>query len=331
MTTSETITGARTMWELVDRRAQASADHPLLIAPDGEVVTCGQFKERAERVAAGLQGLGISTGSVVSWQLPTQRRLGRAVHRVGPARGRAEPDHPPLSGTRGGVRPPPDRGAAVRTPRDLEGHRFRRHRRSGAGGRHEPAHHPHHGGRSPRRRSGPAAAAATGDGARGRAHPLDLLHVRLDGRPQRRAAHGSDPDRRWMGPRPRARYGAGRRRINRLPLRPHRRSRLPRHHALHGLPCRLGGSLLCARRPADLPRPRGDHGGWQHRVLRRLSRRAAQDARRSDPPHLAAHVGWRSRQATRGPLRGTRRNRRPRRGARVRHDRGADDLERVAP
>ena len=72
MTTSETITGARTMWELVDRRAQASADHPLLIAPDGEVVTCGQFKERAERVAAGLQGLGISTGSVVSWQLPTQ-------------------------------------------------------------------------------------------------------------------------------------------------------------------------------------------------------------------------------------------------------------------
>jgi acyl-CoA synthetase (AMP-forming)/AMP-acid ligase II len=72
MTTRDTITGARTMWELVDRRARASAEHPLLIAPDGEVVTCGQFKERAERVAAGLHGLGVSADSVVSWQLPTR-------------------------------------------------------------------------------------------------------------------------------------------------------------------------------------------------------------------------------------------------------------------
>ncbi len=72
MTTSETLTGARTMWELVDRRAQASPDHPLLIAADGDVVTCGQFRDRAERVAAGLHDMGISTGSVVSWQLPTR-------------------------------------------------------------------------------------------------------------------------------------------------------------------------------------------------------------------------------------------------------------------
>jgi acyl-CoA synthetase (AMP-forming)/AMP-acid ligase II len=59
------------MWELVDRRATASPDHPMLIAADGETVTFGQFKERAERVAAGLHGLGITTGSNVSWQLPT--------------------------------------------------------------------------------------------------------------------------------------------------------------------------------------------------------------------------------------------------------------------
>ncbi len=71
MTTSEILTGARTMWELVDRRAQASPDHPMLIAPDGETVTFGQFRDRAERVAAGLRQMGISTGSIVSWQLPT--------------------------------------------------------------------------------------------------------------------------------------------------------------------------------------------------------------------------------------------------------------------
>jgi cyclohexanecarboxylate-CoA ligase len=72
MTTSEILTGARTMWELVDRRAQVSADHPMLIAADGETVTFGEFHQRVERVAAGLHGLGITTGSVVSWQLPTR-------------------------------------------------------------------------------------------------------------------------------------------------------------------------------------------------------------------------------------------------------------------
>ena len=72
MTTSEILTGARTMWELVDRRAQASPDHPMLIAADGETLTFGQFRDRVERVAAGLHDMGITTGSVVSWQLPTR-------------------------------------------------------------------------------------------------------------------------------------------------------------------------------------------------------------------------------------------------------------------
>jgi cyclohexanecarboxylate-CoA ligase len=72
MTTSEILTGARTMWELVDRRAQVSPDRPMLIAADGETLTFGQFRDRVERVAAGLHGLGITTGSVVSWQLPTR-------------------------------------------------------------------------------------------------------------------------------------------------------------------------------------------------------------------------------------------------------------------
>jgi acyl-CoA synthetase (AMP-forming)/AMP-acid ligase II len=70
--TREVITGARTMWELVDRRATASPDHPLLIAADGETLTCAQFRHRAERVAAGLHTMGVTAGSMVSWQLPTR-------------------------------------------------------------------------------------------------------------------------------------------------------------------------------------------------------------------------------------------------------------------
>jgi cyclohexanecarboxylate-CoA ligase len=72
MSTSEILSGARTMWELVDRRAQVSPDHPLLFAADGQTVSSSQFRDRAERVAAGLHAMGITTGSVVSWQLPTQ-------------------------------------------------------------------------------------------------------------------------------------------------------------------------------------------------------------------------------------------------------------------
>ena len=72
MTPSDTLTGARTMWELVDRRAAASPEHPMLIAADGETVTFGAFRDRAERVAAALLGMGVTQDSVVSWQLPTR-------------------------------------------------------------------------------------------------------------------------------------------------------------------------------------------------------------------------------------------------------------------
>ena len=44
----------------------------MLIAADGETVSFGQFRDRVERVAAGLHGMGITAGSVVSWQLPTR-------------------------------------------------------------------------------------------------------------------------------------------------------------------------------------------------------------------------------------------------------------------
>ena len=72
MGSNEVVTGARTLWELVERRAEASPDHPMLIAADGETVTFGAFADRARRVAAGLHELGVGPDSVVSWQLPTR-------------------------------------------------------------------------------------------------------------------------------------------------------------------------------------------------------------------------------------------------------------------
>ena len=82
----ETLTGARTMWELVARRADATPDHPMLIGADDEILTFGAFRDRAERVAAGLSGLGVHAGSVVSWQLPTRSDtvvLSLALSRLG--------------------------------------------------------------------------------------------------------------------------------------------------------------------------------------------------------------------------------------------------------
>jgi cyclohexanecarboxylate-CoA ligase len=72
MSASEIVTGARTMWELVERRAEASPHHPMLIAPDDSVTTFGELRDRSERVAAGLQTMGVRDGSMVSWQLPTR-------------------------------------------------------------------------------------------------------------------------------------------------------------------------------------------------------------------------------------------------------------------
>ena len=117
MTTSEILTGARTMWELVDRRAQVSADHPMLIAADGETVTFGEFRERVERVAAGLHGHGHHDrlDRLVAAADPDRHR--RPVHRARPPRRRPEPDHPSLPRARGGIRPPSDRCRAVRHPR----------------------------------------------------------------------------------------------------------------------------------------------------------------------------------------------------------------------
>ena len=93
---STTVTGTRTLWELIERRAASDPDRPMLVDETDHRVTFGQYRDRAERVAAGLAARGVVEGTPVSWQLPTRIDTvvlsGASVSpRCGP-----EPDHPPL-------------------------------------------------------------------------------------------------------------------------------------------------------------------------------------------------------------------------------------------
>src|SRR5699024_1070325 len=69
--TAHALSGSRTLWELVARRAALTPDRPVLLQ-DERALTFGGLRERAERVAAGLYGMGVRPGTVVAWQLPTR-------------------------------------------------------------------------------------------------------------------------------------------------------------------------------------------------------------------------------------------------------------------
>jgi acyl-CoA synthetase (AMP-forming)/AMP-acid ligase II len=59
------------LWELVERRAEATPDAMAAVDEDGRELTWAEAKTAAERAAAGLARLGIGADDVVSWQLPT--------------------------------------------------------------------------------------------------------------------------------------------------------------------------------------------------------------------------------------------------------------------
>jgi acyl-CoA synthetase (AMP-forming)/AMP-acid ligase II len=58
-------------WPLIEARAAASPDHPMLIDERGRSHSFESFRLEAERVAAGLVERGVRRDQVVSWQLPT--------------------------------------------------------------------------------------------------------------------------------------------------------------------------------------------------------------------------------------------------------------------
>ncbi|MFF7789801.1 AMP-binding protein [Streptomyces sp. NPDC007991] len=69
--TPHALSSSRTLWELLARRAALTPGRPLFLQDD-RVLTFGALRARAERVAAGLYGMGVRPGTVVAWQLPTR-------------------------------------------------------------------------------------------------------------------------------------------------------------------------------------------------------------------------------------------------------------------
>jgi len=60
-----------TLWRLLELRAEATPDRVLLEDDTGRSMTAAQWRDTAEQVAAALYARGISAGTPVSWQLPT--------------------------------------------------------------------------------------------------------------------------------------------------------------------------------------------------------------------------------------------------------------------
>ncbi len=63
---------ADSFWELLECRVEASGDQLMLVDDTDRRLTFAEFRDEAERVAAGLFNLGITEGTPVSWQLPTR-------------------------------------------------------------------------------------------------------------------------------------------------------------------------------------------------------------------------------------------------------------------
>ncbi|MEU1145762.1 AMP-binding protein [Streptomyces sp. NPDC005863] len=92
---------SRTLWELVARRAALTPDRPVLLEAaadpaDDRALTFGGLRDRAERVAAGLYGMGVRPGTVVAWQLPTRIEtalLSFALARIGAVQSPLIPFH----------------------------------------------------------------------------------------------------------------------------------------------------------------------------------------------------------------------------------------------
>ena len=66
------ILDAQTFWELLDRRVEVTPDRMMLVDEAGRVLTFSEFKDQAERVAAGLMTMGVTQGTPVTWVLPTR-------------------------------------------------------------------------------------------------------------------------------------------------------------------------------------------------------------------------------------------------------------------
>ena len=328
---NEILTGARTMWELrrPPRRRLPRPPHAHRRRRRNRHLRRVQGPGRASW-PPGCRPSGSAATPVVSWQLPTridtivlsmalarlgvvqnpiihlyrEREVGFALRQTGAllffdprARGVTPTSRPSPSAPWPASTDAPDRGHDRRRP-----------------SRGRP------------RDAAPAAA---------RSHPgtpRSAGSTTPPARPPtpRASSTPTNPHRRGVGPRPSARHPRRRRRLHRLPVRAHRRARLPRHGADHRLPDGPARGVRARRGRRGLPPPRRHHG--RRRAPPSTSptspssarRRATRSSRRcacmsgggaAKPPEIYFEVG--------------RRDRRSRRRARLRHDRDADDLQRA--
>jgi cyclohexanecarboxylate-CoA ligase len=66
-----TVADGLGLWELVEARAVDAPDRVLAIDEDDRTLTAREFRDAAERAAAGLQARGVGPDVNVSWMLPT--------------------------------------------------------------------------------------------------------------------------------------------------------------------------------------------------------------------------------------------------------------------
>ncbi|GGL12418.1 class I adenylate-forming enzyme family protein [Nocardia jinanensis] len=71
-TTNPSLVRGDSFVELLDARVRLTPDAPFLLDELGGRVTFGQYRHRAERIAAALAAAGAGPGSRVVWQLPTR-------------------------------------------------------------------------------------------------------------------------------------------------------------------------------------------------------------------------------------------------------------------
>ncbi len=62
---------ARSLWEQVEIRAQDTPDATMVVDENSRSMTFGEYLVRCEQAAAGLKAMGVKSGEVVSWELPT--------------------------------------------------------------------------------------------------------------------------------------------------------------------------------------------------------------------------------------------------------------------
>jgi acyl-CoA synthetase (AMP-forming)/AMP-acid ligase II len=60
-----------TLWDLVERRAAQTPDAPMVVDEHDRTITFGEYRDRAERVAAAFAATGVGRDTPVAWCLPT--------------------------------------------------------------------------------------------------------------------------------------------------------------------------------------------------------------------------------------------------------------------